>query len=111
MKGKTLIVACSLMVVACSPSPKDVAKNFVEAVAHNQYDKAEEYVTDTGKAMIEMARQMGQPLNNGRVPKKIEVVEEKVNGDFAVVKISVDGRIETLNLVKEDGEWKVHMRK
>lgn len=111
MRNLMLAGAMALALAVCSSGPEDVAKKFAEAVTHNKYEDAEKYGTDQTNAMIELARQMGKPLNDGHPPKSIKVVKSDVNGDIGTVILDIDGHKEKIPVMKVDGDWKVNMQK
>ena len=40
---------------------------------------------------------------------KVEIGEEKIDGDTATLQVTMDGRTSTMNFVKEAGAWKIHV--
>ncbi|MDR1983981.1 MAG: DUF4878 domain-containing protein [Prevotellaceae bacterium] len=125
LKSLVLVVAAGLIMTACGgggATPSEVAKKALEAtfkfdmetvkglVVADLVPKVEESIkqseTEEGKAQIEMVKGLLQDV-------KIEVVEEKIAEDgntaTVTVKVSAMGQEDeqTLNLVKEDGKWKL----
>ena len=112
------MLAMALCLIGCSKGPDKVAVKFFEAMADGDFDKAAEYASKDTKPMIKMmagmpnAKEESQKENKGA---KFKAVETKINGDKASVKVerTKDGKTETndVNLVKEDGDWKVAVDK
>lgn len=100
---------------ACSSggdSPKAVADNFLKSLNKMDYEGAKKYGTeDTGK-LLDMIGGLAKMMpDSAKKEKKYEIVDEKIEGDKATVNYKDEDGSQTLNLVKQDGKWKVAMSK
>lgn len=98
-------------------SPEAVAKDFLKALADQDYEKAKELGTErTGQmitfieSMAKMAKENGEEMKKTDMPE-IEFDECKIDGDKAVCTYTSEGKEEKIELIKVDGEWKVDMAK
>lgn len=113
-----LLAFVVLAMAACtggSGDPKSVAKKFFESFKSMDIDEAAKYATKDSKSMLDMMK-MGMsfaPVNKDSLKQemakqKIEYGDAVINGDEAIVSVSVDGKDKTdFKLKKEDGAWKV----
>ena len=137
MKGKYrimlvvagLLLALALPVLGCGgDSPSVVAERFVTASADLDCDTLVELMSndsvqlfgeDRGQA-VEACKEQLAALGEGAPNLEVtsfEVTEENIDGDTATVDFKASAKIEgeeteqtqedTVNLVKEDGKWKV----
>lgn len=122
MKKLLGALAVALCLVGCGKGPDKAALNFFEALRDSDFTKAAEYAAKDTKPMINMMAAMAtdpkfKESNEANELKGVEfkVLETKVDGDTAKVKMEAkkDGKAEAqdIDLVKEDGEWKVKMKK
>ena len=113
---RTLTAALLAFFIACggNDTPKSVAENFLKAMNKMDYETAKKYGTaDTGK-LLEMISGFAKMMpDSAKQEKNFEIKDEKVEGDKATVTYAESGEegIQTLNLVKVDGKWKVAMSK
>ncbi len=123
----SLLLVVSSFIFACGGTandPKAVAKDFMEALAEQDYSKAKDLGTETTKqtiglieSMVQMAKQMGQDADNSEMTKEFEGLENaewsdaEIDGDNAIVKYKVGDKEEKVDLKKVDGKWKVDMKK
>jgi len=106
-----LIATIAVFLVACSDSPKNVAKAFSEKLAQGKISEAKEYTTEgTGKFIDGMAP---SGAFEPKPDSEFSIVEEKIEGEKATVKLlnKNTDETETIHLVKVDGEWKVTIKK
>lgn len=98
-----LFTACS------SGSPTSVAKNFSENMAKGKYEEAKKYCSEPTGKLLDMAGAFG----GGKVDPdfKFQPVGEEIDGDKATVtfKKNEEGDEDTIDLIKVDGKWKVHI--
>jgi hypothetical protein len=112
----TLASALLTFFIACSSgdSPKAVAEKYLQAIGSQDYDGAKKYGTeDTGK-LLDMMSGFAKMVPDSSINDiSFTILEEKINGDNAVVAYKEDGSDEvvSLNLVRTDGKWKVNMTK
>ena len=95
-------------------TPKSVAENFLKALNKMDYETAKKYGSeDTGKLLDMMSGFAKMMPDSAKKEMSFEMKDEKINGDKATVTYTASGEegVQTLNLVKIDGKWKVAMSK
>ena len=104
-----------LLLAGCSDSPKDVAKNWMQAIVDGDVEKANEY--STSKVHVLNALAVEGCKNDANAKKeiqdsiaKIDNAREEINGDTAKLYDGSDDD-DPLTLKKVDGEWKVDVEK
>lgn len=103
-------ISLILVLASCGNSltPSDVVREFYDLASRGEVQKAREHVSHEviagyegwGKSVTEEIKKQGS--NGG-----IEIKTESIKGEIATVEIGVDGKEETVNLIKEDGAWKI----
>ena len=129
MKSVTMmaVAVATLSIVGCgAATPEKVAVNFVEKIYHDgDFDGAAKLCTKKTAPLIALMASMAKDDKDFKkqVEKvkgaKIEASECKIDGDTATVKLKVtlpSGESEKMDdeaitLAKEDGEWKVNIKK
>ncbi len=119
LKALLLVMVVSAFMSACGGStandPKSVAEAFLTAMNNQNYDKAKKYATEGSQESLETMSKMAEMAaglsDEKPEPKEIVVGESEVDGDNAVVHYTEDGNDMTLDLVKEDGNWKAKFDK
>ena len=123
LKSLVFVVAAGLMITACGGgnTPSDVAKKWAEACKNLDVATAKKYVSSQYQAKYDEAiAAMETPAAKEQVALaksflkevKIEVSDEKIDGDEAQVNVKFimmgqeDSQVVTL--IKEDGKWKVN---
>lgn len=113
------VVLMSLVLFSCSSKsdPKDVARNFLNALTQMDYEGAKKYGTpETGK-MLEMLNSFATMLPDSAKANarkiKIEIKDAKTEGDKCSItyRNSEKQSDQVLTLVKKDGKWLVDMSK
>ena len=111
------IMAFTTFLVACSSSgPGDTAEKFMTHLAHAEFTEAKQYASQSTGELVEMMGKMGAAMG-GKMEDdkdfKFVLEEENIEGDKATVKFrkKEQGKIQTVHLVKMDGDWKVHEEK
>ncbi len=110
-------IAVAFVLAGCSKGPDSVAIKFLDSFADGDFKGAAEYASKDAKPLFAMLEAMpaGEKSDNELKGASFEIVDTKVSGDTAKVKVKVSkgGKSETedLDLVKEDGEWKVAVKK
>lgn len=117
------VVALTLaLFTACgggkAKDPKGVAEAFLNAMAEQDWSTAKKYATAGSQEAIDQVAEMAESMKGledlageeSETPeiKMGDVTEE---GETAVVSYTEDGSEKQLNLVKEEGEWKVEFSK
>ena len=102
-----------------SESPKEVADKYLKASTALDVDTAHSLLSevDQGNLSKEQMRAEAQELEG--ISFSYELGEERISGDEATVEVTLtieneetgesESLDETLNLVKENGEWKVYL--
>jgi hypothetical protein len=120
MKNTCKLLTFSLiafLIVSCSQGegPEVVAKDFIDAISAEDFDKAKEFATDESKEYIDFFK-----LANGMKGKNKEDAEKlvvkdlkcKIEGDTSAVCTFLRGeKEEGLHLKKTSGKWLVSMQK
>lgn len=108
MKKIISILAISLLLFSCSSGPSDAAKNFTENLAKGKVDEAKKYATESTGKMIDYANRFGGlPIDPNF---RFEMLNDSIVKNKAwVTYTNQEGRIETVEVVKIDGNWLVHM--
>ena len=115
-----LLLVCSFALVGCGggSSPGDVVKEFATAMEAGDTEKVKELAPAMGMAgdKLDSMVQMGaMEIKNKKGIERIEITEETIDGDTAVVKATThfgDGTKEEgepMKLAKIDGKWVVDM--
>jgi len=110
MKKYLLIPLLVLFMASCSSNaPKDVTKNFLEALAKGKIDDAKKYASaPTAKFLEKIATIPGASEQMKQPDFKFTFVKESIEGDKATVTYKDQkGEEEDVELIKEDGKWKV----
>ncbi|MDP2172686.1 MAG: DUF4878 domain-containing protein [Candidatus Cloacimonadaceae bacterium] len=123
---KTIIALLVLIVlialVACGNKADKVARKFFDAMDKKDFTAAKQYASKQSQELLTFAEQFMKNLNEDQKgdmdDMKYNIVETKIEGETAIVtyeqwKKSDPGnkQSKTLNMVKEDGEWKVKLDK
>lgn len=96
---------------ACSSGPEKAAKNFTENLAKGKVEEAKKYATEPTGQLLDFALGLGGtlPINPDY---KFEFLKDSVENNRAwVYYINEKGNEDQLELVKIDGDWKVHVQK
>jgi hypothetical protein len=99
-----LLAGCSIF----SSSPKSVVEKFYKSIEQNDVKAMSEVAT---KETVELMVLFGSKVQAALVANgKIKSMTETINGDTAVVKtIFESGEEDSVDLIKVDGKWKVHV--
>lgn len=108
MKKTISILGLSALLFSCSSEPGNVAKNFTENLAKGKIDEAKKYATESTGKMIDFASVFGSsPIDPNF---KFEMIKDSIVENKAWVTFTNQkGKKETINVVKIDGNWLVHM--
>jgi hypothetical protein len=113
-----LVFLFAFMLASCggsSDNPQDVAKEFMTALADQDYDTAKDLGTENTVMMIGMIESMASMAPEGEGEEMGELVwgETEIDGDNAVCYYTEEGKDaqQQVDLVKVDGDWKVDMKK
>ncbi len=116
IKKLTFIIGITFLLISCgkNDSPSSITDKFLSALTKQEFEIAKTYGTDDTDRLLDMMigyKKMGaEPFLQDAV---FDIIDEKINGDEAKVRVKVEGRNKELvfNLEKEDGKWKVAMNK
>jgi len=96
-------------------SPQEVALNFMHAIQDSNFDLARDYATKESQQVIQLYSFFDARRNDSERDKikkaGIKVIETEENGDKATVTVlnSSSQQKERLQLVKENGRWKISL--
>jgi hypothetical protein len=96
-------------------SPQEVALNFMHAIQESNFDLARDYATKESQQVIQLYSFFDARRNDNERDKikkaGIEVIDTEENGDKATVTVlnSSSKQRESLQLVKENGQWKISL--
>ncbi len=105
------VVMSVLLVTGCGKSPKDTVKAFMENLAKGKISESKKYATEELGKRLDMASSMG--VFKVEPNFRFIFVEQSIDGNKAVVRFTdkPDGKVESMYLIKIDGQWKVHVKK
>jgi len=113
-----LLAFTSLSSCSSGNDPKEVAQDFMEALAKQDFDKARELGTEQTKAFISLAEAFIKMMPEEEKKKSAADVsslkwgETEIKGDQAIVHYTdPEGKPNAIELRKVDGKWKVDMKK
>jgi hypothetical protein len=113
----TLALLFSTVLSSCKKraSPQEVALNFMHAIQDSNFDLARDYATKESQQVIQLYSFFDARRNDSERDKikkaGIKVIETEENGDKATVTVlnSSSKQKERLQLVKENGRWKISL--
>ncbi|QHS59492.1 DUF4878 domain-containing protein [Chitinophaga agri] len=113
----TLVIFFGTVLGSCkkSASPQEVALNFMHAIQESNFDLARDYATKESQQVIQLYSFFDARRNDSEREKikkaGIKVIETEENGDKATVTVlnSSSQQKERLQLVKENGRWKISL--
>jgi hypothetical protein len=112
-----LMVISGVVLSSCKKkaSPQEVALNFMHAIQESNFDLARDYATRESQQVIQLYSFFDARRNDSERDKikkaGIEVIDAQENGDKATVTVlnSSSKQKENLQLVKENGQWKISL--
>ena len=96
-------------------APQEVALSFMHAIQESNFDLARDYATKESQQVIQLYSFFDARRNNterDKIKKSgIEVIDTEEDGDKATVTVlnSSSKQKERLQLVKENGQWKISL--
>jgi hypothetical protein len=119
---KKLLIGASLAVAglmfSCSggAGPEESAKNYIEALNAEDFEKAKEFATKESAGMLDFMKSIASMSGEKKAdaPKKeVKDIKCKIEaGDsLAVCTFVVDGKEEKLDMKNIDGKWLAHQPK
>lgn len=133
MKKLFACISLVMLLYSCntggSGSPKGTVEAFIAAAKTGNMAEVKKYITKSDVSLLEMAENMMTQFNPSQAAEmkekmskefkektkdaKIDVKDEKIDGDKATVNVAFvnDGKTEEhpFSLVKEDGVWKISL--
>lgn len=117
-----LSMMASLLLVSCSGGgPEGTVEQFVKHTSKGEFEEAKKYGTESTNGLLSMAQQFAgaqaAEMKEKNKDVKVEIVTSDIKDSIATVKYKVTGVADPSNdekeikLVKQDGEWKVDMKK
>jgi len=108
MKRIFYTLAISALLFSCSSGPEKTVKNFTENLAKGKVNEAKKYATESTGKLIDFASGFGgMPIDPNF---KFEMIKDSIVDNKAwVTFINQKGKKETVEIVKIDGDWLVHM--
>ena len=106
LKFSAVALLAVVVLWACggASGPKAVGESFLNAFAKGDIEGAKKYATKDAQASLDMMAASAEAKKAN--PDKIEIGEVKEEGDKATLSYKENGTDKTLDLVKENGEWK-----
>ena len=106
LKFSAVALLAVVVLWACggASGPKGVAEGFINAMAKGDIEGAKKFATKDAQSGLDMMAASAEAKKAN--PDKIEGIEVKENGDKATATYKENGTDQTLELVKEDGQWK-----
>ena len=110
-----MTAAIAVFMTACgggASSPEATAESFLNALQNADFEGAKKYATTSSAEMLDMMASMsamGGDDAEKPEPKDITITDTQTEGDNATVMYTIEGEEEeqSLDLKKEEGEWKV----
>ena len=111
MPGGWFSLLVALALAGCQAhTPKQVSERYLDAFHDRDYEKAKKYGTaETGKLLDMFIGFAALMPDSAKHSPRFKVLDEKQEGDTAYVHYTMEGsrKVQTLTLIKVDGEWKV----
>ncbi len=133
MKRILTFVCLTIVLYSCkigsTSSPKNTVASFIAAAREGNIAELKKYITKSDAGLLDIAEgflanadpakakemkdKMAAQFKDKAKNARIEIKDEKIDGDNATVNVEFDneGKTETrpFSLVKEDGQWKISL--
>lgn len=105
-----------LAMVSCKSGgdPKETVQHFFTALKDKKFDEAKKYATKESQSLLDMISSLAQKMPDSTSAdkakeEKFDVTNVKINGDAATADVVPNDKSAalTVNLKKEEGQWKV----
>ncbi len=95
------------------PPVEEIAEKFLTFLNRKDYDEARKLGTENTKQMLDMMKSFAGAAAKPTVTKdvKIENLKCDTNNDKARCTYTAEGKLESIDLVKQDNKWLVDMKK
>jgi hypothetical protein len=90
-------------------TPEYVADKFLTHLSNGEFEEASKYATEQTGQLLSMAAAFAGDMMEDR--EKHENLSCEIEGDKAKCTYTVGDEIDTIDLVKQDGNWLVHQDK
>jgi hypothetical protein len=108
MRKIITVFALSTLLFSCSSGPESAAKNFTENLAKGKVEEAKKYATESTGKLIDFASSFGSLQVDPNF--KFEMIKDSIVENKAWVTFKdQNGKEDTIELVKIDGKWLVHV--
>ena len=107
-----LVCVSGMLLIGCGQqSPRDVARSFTENMAKGNVQEAKKYASEQTGQILDMVASFGAMEINPDFRFIFE--DQTIDGNRAVVRFreARESDIESINLIRIDGKWKVHEEK
>jgi hypothetical protein len=119
---KKLIFGASIAVVSllfsCSggSGPEESAKNYIEALNAEDFDKAKEFATKESAGMLDFMKSISSMSGEKKADSTKQEIKDlkcviEAGDSLAVCTFMVDGKEEKLNMKKVEDKWLAHQPK
>lgn len=117
-----LVLSILFALSACGNKAEKVAQNFFKALEKQDFTTAKQYASKQSQELLTFAegfvKSMSEAQKEEMQSMKYKILETKVDGETAIITYEQwentdPGKKETktMNMIKEDGEWKVKLDK
>ncbi|MFW5757647.1 MAG: hypothetical protein ACOC4J_00510 [Bacteroidota bacterium] len=109
----SIFIFLTLTLISCSPEQKAkaVADKFLTHIEKGEFEEASQYATNETGQILTMAESfMEEEIREQKPHENLECLVEE-DGNTAKCTYQAGDETETINLIKVDGEWKVHLTK
>lgn len=103
-----VLVVLAMFASCAKKGPEQVAEKFLTHLNKLEFAEAKKYATESTQKMLDL---LSQFPNQEAKEVKIENLKCTEEGDKARCTYTVDGKEESIDLVKVDGKWLVDMQK
>lgn len=111
LKFSAIALAAVMMLWACggSMTSKEVGEKFLMAFAKGDLETAKKFATEDAQTSLDLMQGNSEAKKDN--PDAIVIGDVKEEGDKAVMSYTENGKEKTLNLIKENGQWKAAWEK
>lgn len=110
-----IITSCRLFGVDKKNSPEYVTKQFLTHFQKLEFDEAMEYGTENTKMMLRLFKSLSNMVPDSTRSQNdfsdAEVGKCTIEGNTAVCSYTANGKNQTIDLIKQDGQWLVDLKK
>ncbi|MBL0342098.1 MAG: DUF4878 domain-containing protein [Bacteroidetes bacterium] len=115
LKYLTILTLIGFIAACSGDSPKKTAEKFLNAFNQRNFPEARKYATIETNKLVDLMENLSKmsQTSDSTSGKKIEIIDERIEGEVAYVTFKEEGATETeeLKLKKVDGKWLAHVTK